>query len=94
MSDTAVDRRSHESSARSAESNKLGVGYAVYEPVGQKTGSAEEAFVNRDGEPVYDRVRTVSRDEVCADPGAVRRDRRDEKSARPEVGGSCLRPDQ
>jgi hypothetical protein len=36
----------------------LGIGYALYEPVGQKIGSAEEVFVNRDGEPVYDRVRT------------------------------------
>ena len=32
-------------------------GYAVYDPVGQKIGSAEEVFVNRDGEPVYVRVR-------------------------------------
>jgi len=45
--DAAIDRRSHASSAR----------YAVYDPVGQKIGSAEEVFVNRDGEPGYLRVR-------------------------------------
>jgi hypothetical protein len=42
--------------ARSAASKK-GAGYAVYDPVGQKIGSAEEVFANRDGEPVYVRVR-------------------------------------
>jgi hypothetical protein len=33
------------------------VHYAVCDPVGQKIGSAEEVFVNRDGEPAYIRVR-------------------------------------
>jgi hypothetical protein len=51
-----VDRRSRASDARSAEP-KRGAGYAVYDPVGQKIGSAEEMFVNRDGEPMYVRVR-------------------------------------
>ena len=36
---------------------KRGVGYAVYDPLGQKIGRAEEVFVNRDGEPMYVRVR-------------------------------------
>ena len=38
-------------------SDGWGAGYAVYDPVGQKIGRAEEVFVNRDGEPVYIRVR-------------------------------------
>jgi hypothetical protein len=29
----------------------------VYDPVGQKIGSTEEMFVNRDGKPMYVRVR-------------------------------------
>jgi hypothetical protein len=36
---------------------KRGAGFAVYDPVGQKVGSAVQLFVNRDGEPVYIRVR-------------------------------------
>jgi hypothetical protein len=52
----AVDKRSHASAARSA-TPKRGAGYAVYDPVGQKFGSAEEVFGNRDGELVYIRVR-------------------------------------
>ena len=56
MSEAAVDRRSRASGARSAEP-KRGAGYAVYDPLGQKIGSAEEVFANRDGEPVYVRVR-------------------------------------
>jgi len=56
VSEAAVDRRSRASGARSAET-KRGAGYAVYDPVGQKIGSTEEVFVNRDGEPVYIRVR-------------------------------------
>jgi len=53
--EAAVDRRFRASGARSAEP-KRGAGNAVYDPVGQKIGSAEEVFVNRDGEPVYVRV--------------------------------------
>jgi PRC-barrel domain len=56
VSEAAVDRRSRASGARSAKP-KRGAGYAVYDPVGQKIGRAEEVFVNRDGEPVYVRVR-------------------------------------
>jgi hypothetical protein len=56
MTDTAVDRRPHASSASSA-AKKRGTGYEVYDPVGQKIGSAEEVFLNRDGEPGYVRVR-------------------------------------
>ena len=32
-------------------------GYTVYDPLGQKIGSAEEVFVNLEGEPEYIRVR-------------------------------------
>jgi hypothetical protein len=31
--------------------------YAVFDPLGQKIGSAEEVFANPDGEPMYVRVR-------------------------------------
>ena len=51
MSEALVDRRSRASGPRSAEP-KRGAGNAVYDPVGQKIGSAEEVFVNRDGELV------------------------------------------
>jgi len=54
--EAAVEKRSRGSSASSA-TPKRGAGYAVYDPVGQKVGSAEEVFVNRDGEPTYVRVR-------------------------------------
>jgi PRC-barrel domain len=54
--DAALDERSHASTARCADA-KRGAGYAVYDPVGQKIGSAEEVFVNREGDPVYVRVR-------------------------------------
>jgi hypothetical protein len=33
-------------------------GYAVYDTVGQKLGTAERVFVNHDGEPAYIRIRT------------------------------------
>ena len=56
MYEAAVEKRSRASGARSAKP-KRGAGYAVYDPVGQKVGSAEEVFVNRDGEPMYVRVR-------------------------------------
>jgi PRC-barrel domain len=51
-----VDRLFLASGVRSAGPNR-GAGYAVYNPVGQKIGSAEEVFANPDGEPVYLRVR-------------------------------------
>ena len=56
MPKTAVDRRPRTSGAGSA-AEEWGAGYAVYDPVGQKIGSAEEVFVNLDGEPMYIRVR-------------------------------------
>jgi PRC-barrel domain len=37
--------------------SKWGIGYAVYDPMGQKIGRAESVFVNRDQEPEYVRVR-------------------------------------
>ena len=51
-----MDRRCRASGARSAEP-KRGAGYAVYDPVGERIGSAEEVFMNRDGQPMYVRVR-------------------------------------
>jgi hypothetical protein len=42
--------------ARRPEPN-WGAGYAVYDPLGQKISRGEEGFVNRDGEPMYVRVR-------------------------------------
>ena len=56
MSDAALDDEPRVSSASSARS-KRGVGYEVYDPLGQKIGSAEEVFVNRNEEPEYVRVR-------------------------------------
>ena len=56
MSEAAVDRRSRASGARSTKP-KRGAGYAIYDPVGQKIGIAEEVFANRQSEPVYVRVR-------------------------------------
>jgi hypothetical protein len=53
--DAALDERSHASTARWADAKRC-AGYAVYDPVGQKIGSAEEVFANPDGEPVYVRV--------------------------------------
>jgi hypothetical protein len=54
--EAAVGRRPRTSGAGSA-AEEWGAGYAVYDPVGQKIGSAEEVFVNLDGEPMYIRVR-------------------------------------
>ena len=56
MSDAALDIESNVSTTSSAAS-KRGVGYEVYDPLGQKIGSAEEVFVNRNEEPEYVRVR-------------------------------------
>ena len=63
--DRSARRSSRQASSRQATSyerrgsaaKEWGAGYAVYDPVGQKIGSAEEVFVNLDGEPVYIRVR-------------------------------------
>ena len=56
MPDSAVGRRPRTSGAGSA-AEEWGAGYAVYDPVGQKIGRAEEVFVNLDGDPMYIRVR-------------------------------------
>jgi PRC-barrel domain len=56
MSDAALDNKPRFSSASSSDS-KRGSGYAVYDPLGQKIGSAEEVFVNRNKVPEYVRVR-------------------------------------
>ena len=73
MYGAAVDGRS---GARSAEP-KGGAGNAVYDPVGQKIGSAEEVFVNRDGESVVRReTHWPPLDGNGADTGVVSRDRR------------------
>ena len=56
MPDTTIDRRPH-ASGESSASSKRATGYAVFDPLGQKIGRAEEVFVNWDGEPVYIRVR-------------------------------------
>jgi hypothetical protein len=53
-----------------------GAGYAVYDPVGQKIGSAEQVFVNLDGEPTYIRVRIGFLYQHGADPRALRRNGR------------------
>jgi PRC-barrel domain len=44
-------------STTSPAASKRGAGYAVYDPLGQRIGSAEEVFVNRNEEPKYVRVR-------------------------------------
>jgi hypothetical protein len=54
--DAAVENPFRASGKGSVEPNR-GAGYAVYDPVGEKIGGAEEVFVNPDGEPVYVRVR-------------------------------------
>jgi hypothetical protein len=56
MSHAALDNEYNLSSTNAAQS-KRGAGYAVYDPLRQKIGSAEEVFVNRDDEPPYVRVR-------------------------------------
>lgn len=56
MSNAALDNKAKVNSANSAASVR-GAGYAVYDPLGQKIGSAEKMFVNRNQEPKYVRVR-------------------------------------
>jgi hypothetical protein len=56
MSDAAVRKQTLVGDARSA-APKGHTGYAVYDLVGQKIGTAERVFVNPDGEPAYIRVR-------------------------------------
>ena len=55
MRGAALDERSHASLTSSAAIESC-AGYAVHDPVGEKIGSAEEVFVNPEGEPVYVRV--------------------------------------
>jgi hypothetical protein len=45
------------SAASTSATPKRYAGYIVYDPLGQKIGSAEEVFVNLEGEPEYIRVR-------------------------------------
>jgi hypothetical protein len=56
MSDAALDDKAKVNSTNSAASVR-GAGYAVYDPLGQKIGRAEEVFVNWNEEPEYVRVR-------------------------------------
>ena len=56
MAAAALDNEPNVGSASSAAS-KRGAGYAVYDPLGQKIGSAEQVFMNRNEEPEYVRVR-------------------------------------
>jgi hypothetical protein len=55
VSEVAVDGRSRASGARPA-ARKKGASLSVYNPVGQKIGSAEKVFVSWDGETMYVRV--------------------------------------
>jgi hypothetical protein len=55
LSQAAVGDRTNGSGAGSATPKRC-AGYAVYDPLGQKIGNAEELFSNRDGEPQYIRV--------------------------------------
>jgi hypothetical protein len=57
MSDAAVRKQTPMGEARPTASEGQ-TGYAVYDPVGQKIGTAERVFVNPIGEPAYIRVRT------------------------------------
>jgi hypothetical protein len=57
MSAAAVRKEAPVGDARSA-APKGHTGYAVYDPGGQKIGTAERVFVNPDGERAYIRVRT------------------------------------
>lgn len=56
MPDATIDRQPHASGESSATS-KTATGYAVFDPLAQKIGRAEEVFVNWDGEPGYIRIR-------------------------------------
>jgi hypothetical protein len=56
MTNPALDNTSTASRSALATPKRC-AGYAVYDPLGQKIGSAEEVFVNREGEPEYIRVR-------------------------------------
>ena len=57
MTCEAVLSNEYNVSTTSPAASKKGAGYAVYDPLGQRIGSAEEVFVNRNEEPKYVRVR-------------------------------------
>jgi len=58
MPDAALDNESNVGATRTRSAvSKRGAGYSVYDPLGQKIGSAEEVFMNRNEEPEYVRVR-------------------------------------
>ena len=58
MSDAALDNESHVGTpSSSSAASKRGAGYAVFDPLGQRIGSAEEVFVNWNEEPEYVKVR-------------------------------------
>ena len=59
MAHASVDTKSNARSAGSAAPKRC-AGYAVYDPLGQKIGAAEEVFANRDDKPQYVRVRIGS----------------------------------
>ena len=56
MTYPALDKRSTPSLSAAATPKRC-AGYTVYDPLGQKIGSAEEVFVNREGGTEYIRVR-------------------------------------
>ena len=56
MTHPALDNRSAASSSAAAAPKRCAC-YIVYDPLGQKIGSADEVFVNREGGPEYIRVR-------------------------------------
>jgi hypothetical protein len=56
MTYPALDNSSTASKSTAATPMRF-AGYKVYDPLGQKIGSAVEVFVNLEGEPEYIRVR-------------------------------------
>ena len=56
MAHASVDTKLNARSAGSAAPKRC-AGYAVYDPLGQKIGVAEEVFANRGDRPQYVRVR-------------------------------------
>ena len=57
MTHPALDDDRSTASRSATATPKRYAGYTVYDPLGQKIGSAEEVFVNREGGPDYIRVR-------------------------------------
>jgi hypothetical protein len=78
-------------SAKGATCVRGSGGHTISYPAGQKIGSAEEVFVNRDSEPEYGMVQTGLLGMTCVlIPGQFVQT--DEKDASPEVGVSCIPP--